>query len=339
MQLVLGAGVALLGVGALTGVGLYLASDDNPTVPATVVDDASLPALVVDGVRLHAEVHGPADAPVVVVLHGGPGDDYRALLPLMPLSDTYRLVFYDQRGAGLSQRVPADRLSVDDYLAELDGVIDAHGDRPVHLIGHSWGAMLGAAYVGRHPEKVQSAILVEPGFLTADASRPFLEAVSNPPLSPSLLQHAGWSWLRSLHVDGPDDDAASDFFMLELLGGAPADAHPLGAYFCDRDPTTAHLPHWRFGSTASAAVQSYVQDGAIDLGIDRGLDAYDGPVLLVASGCNTLIGAEHQRTHHLPLFRQGRLEVVQDAGHTLIGEAPDRVVPLFRTFLDQSRAE
>ncbi|MFK7931152.1 MAG: alpha/beta fold hydrolase, partial [Myxococcota bacterium] len=83
---------------------------------------------------------------------------------------------------------------------------------------------------------------------------------------------------------------------------------------------------------------SYVtDDGTVDIDLTTGLDAFEGPVMLVAGSCNTLIGPEHQARYHAPLFRNARLEVIEDAGHSLIGEQPQVVVPLFRTFLNETR--
>jgi pimeloyl-ACP methyl ester carboxylesterase len=44
------------------------------------------------------------------------GADYRYLLPLKALADDYRVVFYDQRGTGLSPRVPADSITLDSFV-------------------------------------------------------------------------------------------------------------------------------------------------------------------------------------------------------------------------------
>ena len=41
----------------------------------------------------------------------------------------------------------------------------------VNLVGHSWGAMLASAYLGQYPEKVDHAVLAEPGFLTSEFRR------------------------------------------------------------------------------------------------------------------------------------------------------------------------
>src|SRR5690242_445823 len=85
--------------------GCLCASDPCNLVPKTVAEDPSLPAIDVAGTRFHAEAFGDPNAPVILVLHGGPGSDYRCLLPLKALADDgYRVAFWDQRGTGLSTR-------------------------------------------------------------------------------------------------------------------------------------------------------------------------------------------------------------------------------------------
>src|SRR6185436_19073286 len=99
--------------------------DPGNLVPKTVDQDPALPQIEVAGAQLHAEAYGDPEAPIVMVLHGGPGSDYRSLLPLKELAhDGYRVVFWDQRGAGLSQRFPADTYSFDLYLDDLVEVIE-----------------------------------------------------------------------------------------------------------------------------------------------------------------------------------------------------------------------
>src|SRR6476620_9669553 len=68
-------------------------------VPKTVDQDRSLPSITVNGAMLHSEAFGNPDNPIVVIIHGGPGGDYRDLLNSRDLADHgYRVVFYDQRG-------------------------------------------------------------------------------------------------------------------------------------------------------------------------------------------------------------------------------------------------
>ena len=118
---------------------LFVATRGDYPVAALVTEDDTLPSQEIAGVRLHMRtLDGPPSAQSIVVLHGGAGGDFRSLLGLSALSDTHRVVFYDQRGAGLSERVPAEDLTLGGYLEELDAIIARTSpDRPVVLIGHS----------------------------------------------------------------------------------------------------------------------------------------------------------------------------------------------------------
>lgn len=127
----------------------------------------SLPAVSINGARLHFREAGDPCRPLVVVLHGGPGWDMSYLEGMLDLADEYHVVLYDQRGCGLSERVPSSALTMEAHIADLDGIIDRFRDQgDVFLLGHSWGGMLATAYAAHHPEKVRAAVLAEPGFLT-----------------------------------------------------------------------------------------------------------------------------------------------------------------------------
>jgi pimeloyl-ACP methyl ester carboxylesterase len=97
--------------------------------------------------------------PVILVLHGGPG---YAMMPLfhalMPeLEDSYNVVNWDQRGAGLSHDASLTASSMTFERA----VADAHeltlnlkarfGTDKLYLLGHSWGTMLGISLIKKYP--------------------------------------------------------------------------------------------------------------------------------------------------------------------------------------------
>ena len=84
----------IVGAFIMAAIGLYFATSGQYPVAATVVDDTSLPQIEVNGVRLHAETYGNPTHPVIIVLHGGPGGDYRSQLSARSLADSNFVVFY-----------------------------------------------------------------------------------------------------------------------------------------------------------------------------------------------------------------------------------------------------
>lgn len=150
--------------------------DKGNLLPKTVEFDSSLPAINVNGSLLHAEAFGPPDSNLIICIHGGPGSDYRYMLNAKDLTNYgYRVVFYDQIGAGLSQRFPKEYYTnkgasaLDELVyKELSSVIDYYKINPkqkVYLIGDSWGGMLASAYAGKYPNQINGLIVCEPGGL------------------------------------------------------------------------------------------------------------------------------------------------------------------------------
>ncbi len=100
----------------------------------------------------------------IVVLHGGPDFDHTYLLPdLDRLSDSFRLVYYDQRGRGRSaDRVQPEDVSIDSEMSDLDEVRRSVHSGSIAILGHSWGTLLALEYAVRHPERVSRLILMNP---------------------------------------------------------------------------------------------------------------------------------------------------------------------------------
>ncbi len=135
-------------------------------LPRTVQFDTSLPYTDINGYKYHMEVFGSFKSPTVIMVHGGPGQGYSYMTGLKDLSKNYQVVFYDQRGAGLSPRVAKNTITIQQNIEDLDSIVDhfANG-KQVKLIGHSWGGALVIGYLSKHPEKVSQAVVIEPAFL------------------------------------------------------------------------------------------------------------------------------------------------------------------------------
>ena len=102
-----------------------------------------------DGSRLHVEVHGPEEAPAVVLVHGWSCSTAFWAAQTRDLAVDHRVVVYDQRGHG---RSPAALTHSTDALADdLEAVLEktlAPCEKAV-VVGHSMGGMTVLAAAGR----------------------------------------------------------------------------------------------------------------------------------------------------------------------------------------------
>lgn len=301
----------------------------NHVVLATVAQDPQLPHVELAGYSFHSQVFGDPLAPAIVVIHGGPGGDYRNLLPLQDLAPDFYVVFYDQRGSGLSPRVDdPSTITLESSVADLDAVIDHYASgRKVILLGHSWGAMLAVAYTARHPDKVSTMVLAEPGFLTPQIGEEVMARIT-PGFSFSALRAATRSFFETLHVSGPDADAHQDYFLQRVMYDEAAS--PLSGYWCDDRPPAAARLIWRVGAAAQQALLDEIatEDGKLEFDLLSGIGAYKGRTLLLASSCNQILGVDLQRRHEELLTGKGLtvdLQVIEGSGHLIFAERPNSI--------------
>lgn len=335
-KLFIGIGI-LIGVCLLALVIAYFAASGDYKVLKTVEHDRSLPRVTLDGVTFHAEAHGPKDAPVVIVLHGGPGNDYRYLLHLKPLAKVYRVVFYDQRGSGLSPRVPKAQLTMKNMLEDVGRFVKHYGKgKKVILIGHSWGGMLASAYTNEHPEKVSHLVLADPGILSPEAAKAFLAKFK---FSPGIRGIMGltWLWLKSRHVKGPDKEAKDDYFFSNLPS-LDLPGNPMEGYACNGDLKTLRSKWWRFSLSATLELQGKGMQGdnIKKLRFADKMSRYKGKTLFITGDCNKTIGPEHQKKYHLKLFPGAKMHIMKNTGHTMFGERPKESLAILRKFLRNS---
>ncbi len=160
---VLGMAATLVGTGVTAGVALerYLVTrarrqpDDRRDEAFGELRGGTRRAVVAqDGVVLHAQVAGPADSPVTVVLvHGYVVDSRCWHYQWHELQGAVRVVCYDQRAHGRSGRGKRESSTIDQLGRDLERVLDelASGG-PVLVVGHSMGGMSVMALADARPE-------------------------------------------------------------------------------------------------------------------------------------------------------------------------------------------
>jgi proline iminopeptidase len=322
---------ALLG---LAGLGALACTTLDPTapgnlVPPTVAEDPTVPAIDMNGSRFHQETFGNPANPVIVFLHGGPGGDYRGMLRLAgrygghSLADDHFLVFWDQRGSGLSQRHNKDVLTTAQYVTDLDSLIERYSPgRPVLLIGVSWGGMFATRFINQFPERVAGAVLIEPGPLDGATMERLKSDIQGLDLGSEWLNDVAWS----SQFLTPDDHARMDYErLLGMRDGQPKFAHS----------TTDPEPVWRLGAAAAHYVQDDGKDanGVFVYDFTTNLAAYTTPVLFVAGSLSQVLGPSLQEQQVLR-YPSATLEVVDGVGHDVAWVKAAEVLAHIRIYLE-----
>lgn len=322
--------LGLIGILGIIFLLMFLLTIEDYHIPKTALDDPAIPHVTIDDVTFHTQTFGNPTNPVVIVVHGGPGWDFKSLLPLKNLSDEFFVVFYDQRGTGLSPRVEQEALTLESYLQDLNAIINYYAkDKKVSLIGHSWGAMLVSSYIGKHPKKVSHAVLAEPGFLTTDMVKE--AGISfGPKLDLGFLFFASRVWFQSLHITNSDEHASPDYF----LGQVAPQANP--EYYCNGIVPIVGIEHWRASAVSMQNVMQLIvnSDGNVDVDLIKGVDKFTDKILFIASECNKKIGVAHQKKQ-MAFFPNTELAVIKGSGHMIFGEKPTESLRVVREYLSR----
>ncbi|MEU1124445.1 alpha/beta hydrolase [Streptomyces sp. NPDC005899] len=129
------------------------------TTPAPVRE---LTVTSADGSRVHVELHGPDDAPAVVLAHGWTCSTRFWAAQVRDLAADHRVVVYDQRGHGRSPEPGPGGYSTHALADDLEAVLRATlapGQKAV-LAGHSMGGMTIMASAGRDAVREHGAAVL-----------------------------------------------------------------------------------------------------------------------------------------------------------------------------------
>lgn len=272
----------------------------------------------VKGTELFYESIGTGD-PVVVL--GGTALGHSYLRPAMDrLADSFRVIYYDQRGSGNSPLGDAERLSFDNAIADLAALLDGLGLASAHLLGHSLGGDAVALFASRHPDRVETLVLADPG----------------PPFDPEdmeVLESEMMSRRTPADDKALDEIQASEAFQNGEPAGVEAFIRSIyQPFFLDRANSDA-AP---YNFTANSAATALDQESVLFEDFDReaawsGLSNINSPTMVVYAELDPIPES----------FARGLAEAIPDAqfqflpgtNHFAYMETPDRFFPPVMEFL------
>ena len=127
--------------------------------------------------------------PPVLLIHGV-GLNADAWEPqITALSARRRVIAVDMPGHGASDLAP-DGAGLGDYVAAIDGLIDALGLSPIPVVGHSMGAMIALGLALDHPQKIAAVVALNSVYCRDPLARSAV-AIRAAQLTGGALQVAG----------------------------------------------------------------------------------------------------------------------------------------------------
>ncbi len=150
----------------LTGILLAM----SPGKPQPFLDENGNPLAGSISEKIHVDINGMEQGmfiksknssnPVLLFVHGGPGMPEYWLTQYYPtgLEDHFTVVWWEQRGAGLSynSNIPAETMTAEQFISDTLEVArylrQRFGQEKIYLMAHSWGSYIGIQAAAREPE-------------------------------------------------------------------------------------------------------------------------------------------------------------------------------------------
>ncbi|HEY6006877.1 MAG TPA: alpha/beta fold hydrolase [Geobacteraceae bacterium] len=279
--------------------------------------------LDIDGLSYHYLDEG--EGPVVVMVHGNPSWSFYYRNLVLALRDRYRCIVPDHIGCGLSDKPGDERY---DYtlarrVADLERLLDEVAPTgKVTLVLHDWGGMIGMAWAARHPERVERLVILNTAAFHLPAGKRF----------PLALKICRDTRLGALLVRGFNAFSLAASFVGCKRHPMPAALRR--AYRLPYDSWANRIATLRFVQDIplSPADRNYPLVSAVEAGLER----FRGLPMLVCWGerdfvFDRLFLAEWQRR-----FPEAQVYSFPDAGHYILEDAAEDVVPLIGAFLAQT---
>jgi pimeloyl-ACP methyl ester carboxylesterase len=278
---------------------------------------------VIRGLRYHVRTWGEADAPALFLLHGWMDVSASFQFLVDALAREWRCIAPDWRGFGLSGWNPGPGYWFPDYYADLEALLDLYQPRePVRLVGHSMGGVIASTYAGMRPERVARLASLEGLGLARHA----------PEEAPARFAQ----WLDQLR----DPPAFRPYRSFDEVAARLRKNNPR----LTADKAAFLARHWaRERDDGSVALLSDPRHKIVNPYLFRIEEAIacwrrvTAPVLLV-SGKLSEIPARMRETpeglaQRKSAFRDRREAELEDAGHMMHHDQPQRLARILEDFL------
>jgi len=259
----------------------------------------------------------------VVMLHGNPTWSFYYRNLVLGMRDRYRVLAPDHIGCGLSSKPQDYDYCLQNHINNLEKLIEHTGLDDITLVMHDWGGSIGMGYAVQHPEKIKRLVI----FNTAA----FLS--SRIPLSINLCKTPllGEFIVRGLNgFVGPAVRLNYGTNMPERFTDAVRRGY-LFPYRSWRDRIAIH----RF--VRDIPMKKSHRTWELMKSIEEKLHLFRRIPVQIIWGMKDFCFNEHFLKRWTEIFPSAELHRLEDAGHFVVEDAHEKIIPLMLDFLEKSR--
>ena len=271
-----------------------------------------------DGHQLHYVDEGPRapDAPVVLMLHGNPTWSFYWRKLVVALRDKYRCIVPDHVGMGLSDRPQAYEYTLANRVTHVEELVDHLGIKRMSLAVHDWGGAIGMGLATERPDAIDKIVVTNTAAFRSKDIPASIASVRIPVFGRvAVLQFNAFAVAATFRaVEKPLSENAKAGLLAPY-----SNAHDRIATlrFVEDIPMKPSHPSWDRLTR-----------------IEERLATLREKPMLIVWGDKDFCFTPKFRAKWQELFPAADVHAYDDVGHYVMEDAPERVVPLMRSFYD-----
>ena len=277
----------------------------------------------VNGFEMHVLDEGLSQTQdgTVLMLHGNPTWSFFFRNLVLGLRNTHRVIAPDHIGCGLSDKPDEQRYpyTLERRVDDLEALIDQLGIRGrITLLMHDWGGMIGMAYAARHPEKINRLVLLNTAAFHLPKTKKLPRSLwlcRKTPLGELLIRDTGLftSVLARWAVCRPMEQRVREGYLWPYR--RPDDRTGLFRFVQDI-PLAPEDPGYQLVSDVQAK-----------------LPTFNRIPVLILWGEKDFVFDHHFLREWEKLLPSAEVHRFPNAGHYVLEDAGEEILPLVRTFL------
>jgi haloalkane dehalogenase len=279
--------------------------------------------LDLDGLRLHYLDEGSGEP--VLMLHGNPTWSFYYRNLVLALQGRYRCIVPDHMGCGLSDKPGDDRYAytLERRVEDLTRLLDSLKiDSKITLVLHDWGGMIGMAFAVRNPARIRRLVILNTAAFHLPKEKRF----------PIVLRICRDTILGALLVRGLNAFSLAASFVGCKKNPMPRELRR--AYRLPYDSWQNRIATLRFVQD----IPLLPGDRSYDLvsGTDQGIAAFRALPMAIFWGEKDFVFDRTFLAEWKRRFPKAEVHSYPDAGHYILEDMKDEVIPLIEDFLARS---
>jgi cis-3-alkyl-4-acyloxetan-2-one decarboxylase len=277
--------------------------------------------LNLDGISLHYLDEGKGDP--ILMLHGNPTWSFFYRNLILGLRGDHRAIAPDHIGCGLSDKPEDSRYeyTLERRVKDLEALIDhLKLDRPLTLVMHDWGGMIGMAYAVNHPERIGRLVLLNTAAFHLPKTKqlpPSLWVCRNTPLNDFLIRRSGL------------------FCRLVTRWGCctPMPEQVRDGYLLPHGKGENRLAHLRF--VQDIPLQPGDRSYSLVSQVQERLPAFRRTPTLILWGEKDFVFDHHFLSVWQQILPEAEVHRFADAGHLVLEDKSGEILPIIRAFFEK----